>query len=102
MDELDPDEILRRLNGRERQLDIRAEEIAKREAQLIDNITMQAIAVVLLRSLRKNGKLKPSDRTEIGYAAARFANDDFHPRKMLTRILSETDLDREERRVRPE
>lgn len=97
----DDEEIRRALVARRDALDEREEKIKKREERLIDNVTMQAVMIILLRTLRKNGKIKPSDLNEIRFARSNWQNDDYNPAMQLQRILAETFLDKEERRPTP-
>lgn len=83
-------------------LDDREAKIKEREDKLLDRVTMQAITIVLLRALRKNGKIKPSDLNEIRFARSNWDNDDYNPEMQLSRILAETFLDKEEKRPTPQ
>lgn len=93
-----PLEAKRMLQEAQARLDKREKEIADREQALIDNVTMQAITLVLLKALRKNGKLKPADLREIEFARTRFVGGEYDPLKLLRNILATTELDREDRR----
>lgn len=86
----------------ENRLSAREAELIKREARLIDDVTMQAISLVLLQSLRKNGKIKPAHLNEIRFAREQFGAGDYQPREKLLRVLSETAIDREQRRDTPQ
>ena len=77
------------------------EKLSEREAKLIDNVTMQAISIILLRTLRKNGKIKPAHLNEIRFAPEKFNNDEYNPKRLLENVLQETWLDREERKPTP-
>ncbi len=83
-------------------LDRREQELNAREARLIDRVTMQAISLVLLQALRKNGKIKPAHLNEIRFARELFDKGDYEPRAKMERILSETVIDREQRRDTPQ
>lgn len=95
------EETRKLLVARRDQLDIREAKLAEREAKLIDNVTMQAISIILLRALRKNGKIKPAYLNEIRFASEKFMNDEYNPKRLLENVLQETFLDREERKPTP-
>ncbi len=97
--ELDETHTLIRARGDE--LNAWEAKLSEREAKLIDNVTMQAISIILLRTLRKNGKIKPAHLNEIRFAQKQFNNDEYNPRGLLENVLRETFLDREERRPTP-
>lgn len=96
------EEFRRALVARRDALDDREAKIQQREDRLIDNITMQAVMIILLRTLRKNGKIKPADLNEIRFARSNWQSDDYNPELQLQRILAETFLDKEERRPTPQ
>jgi hypothetical protein len=89
------------LVARRDKLDVREKQLLEREAKLIDNATMQAISIILLRTLRKNGKIKPAHLNEIRFAPEKFNNDEYNPKRLLENVLRETWLDREERLPTP-
>lgn len=89
------------LQSMEAHLSARERAVREREDRLIDNVTMQAISLVLLQALRKNGKIKPAHLNEIRFAKEQFSSGDYQPREKLNRILTETVIDREQRRDLP-
>lgn len=91
------EETRKALIARSDKLDAWEAKLSEREAKLIDNVTMQAISIILLRTLRKNGKIKPAHLNEIRFAPDKFQNDEYNPKRLLDNVLQETFLDREER-----
>jgi hypothetical protein len=91
------EETRKALIARRDKLDAWEAKLSEREAKLIDNVTMQAISIILLRTLRKNGKIKPAHLNEIRFAPDKFQNDEYNPKRLLDNVLQETFLDREER-----
>jgi len=79
----------------------RERELLEREARLIDNVTMQAITLVLLKHHRAKGTIKPAALNEIRTAVTQFGAGDYDPKAQLRRILDETILDREQKRETP-
>lgn len=94
---IDPTE----LELRESLLEKRERELREREARLIDNVTMQAITLVLLKHHRSKGTIKPAALNEIRTAVTQFGAGDYDPKAQLRRILDETVMDREQRRETP-
>lgn len=76
-------------------------ELRKREEALIDNVTMQAIALVILKMHRSKGRIKPAALNEIRHARTAHREGEYDPRAQLARILDDTLMDKEERRESP-
>lgn len=73
----------------------------QREAELLDHVTMQAIALTLLKFHRSKGRIKPAALNDIRFARKQWSEGDFKPRQELDRILSETIMDKEIRKDTP-
>lgn len=96
------DDMRKRLDAREVRIAAAEKLLERREQNLLDEVTQQAICLVLLRKLRDRGWLKPSDLNEIEHAARLQETDDYRPAQRLSAILRETALDREAKRTRPD
>ena len=75
--------------------------VEEQKRELLSDAELQAAVFVLLRLVRKQGRLKASDRNEILNATMQFGNGDYSPGAKIRQLLRDTLLDQEEKRETP-
>lgn len=94
-------EATRALEKRKAHLEAEVQRLEQLKAAMLSDVQMQAAVLVILRKMRKQGRLNGTDRIEILTADVQFQQGNYIPQFLLKDILKETPYEGEQKREAP-